>query len=389
LIDLANIYLVKFGCAEAEKNLDEALSYARKYKIRHSEAWALLVLASLSYECDRDPDKMLLNAQLALPFYEQGNYRKEVAQALLLIGRAHALKGNFTDAAKAFEGTLRSAEQSGDDSLIALAHAELGIFFVQQEQFPKALSHLKTNLEINKSLNGVMGTGYALTNHGNALWQVGLYNDARADFEEAAAIAEKPEAPFKGLMSWLSLSRARMHLSEQKFAESLHDAQKSGSLAGAPDNSRAAEAKAAEGLATVFNGQKDAGKRACNEAFEIARRLKNQNKELLCFTQLALAEAMIETGDAKGASQNALESRELSRSLVKHDSEWRALMIAARAEHLLGNQDKAMQYATAADSVRAAIEKEWDNGSYQSYLNRPDIKRYYAQLREILAVTSK
>lgn len=389
LIDLANIYLVGGACAEAEKNLDEALSYARKYKIRRGEARSLLVLASLSYDCYRDPDKILKYAGQAFPFFDQGNYRKETAQALVLIGRAHSLKGSFVEAAKAFEDSLRNAEQSGDDSMIALVHAELGIFLVQREQFPKALAHLKTNVETNKSFNSVVGIGFALTNRGNVLWQMGFYDEARADFEEAAAIAEKPEATFKGLLSWLSLTRARMHLSEQKFADSLRNAQKSGSLAGAPDNSRAAEAKAAAGLASVFSGQREAGKRACNEAFEIALRLKSQNKELLCITQLALAEAMIETGDGKGASQKALEARDLSRSLVKHDSEWRALTIAARGEQLLGNRTKAMEYATAADSVRASIEKEWDQVTYQSYLNRPDIKRYFTQLREILITTTR
>ena len=383
LNELGNLQLVRGEYEDAEKNLDQALSYARQYKIRRAEARALLSLASVSYQHYGDPDKTLSYAQQALPFYQQGNYRKETAQAFLLIGRANSLKGNYPEAVKAFEQELHSAEQSGDASLIALAHGEIGVSLVQQEQYPQALPHFKTNLEINKSLKSILGTGYALTNRGNALWQLGRYDDARADFKEAANIAAQPDASFKGLLAWLSLTQARMALSAEQFAEATARAQQLGGLAGTPNNSRAAEAKATGGLAHALSGSKAAGKRECADAFEIARRLNNQ--ELLCATQLALAEALIETGDATHALQNALEARDRTRQLGKQDSEWRSLVVAARAEQLSAQASKASEYAAGAATLLSMIEQKWGSENYQGYQSRPDIRHYNNQLKELLS----
>ena len=387
LIELGYIYLVKGAYDEAAKEFEEALSYARQYKIRRGEARALLSLASLSYQHYGDPDKTLLYARQALPFFQQGKYRKETGQALLLTGRANSLKGNYAEAVAAFEEQLHLAEQSGDASLIAQAHGELGICLVQQEQYPQALDHFKANFEINRSNQSVLSSGYALTNRGNALWQIGRYDEARADFKEAASIAQRPDAPFKGLLTWYTLSQARMDLSENKFPAALAKANETANLAGSPDNSRAAEAKTAGGLAQLFSGHKEPGKRACGEALEIARRLNNQ--ELLCAAQLAFAEALLETGDAKNALQNALEIRDRSSRLGKRDSEWRALLLAARAEQLLGDGAKASEYASAAATSQSQIEQKWGTDNYQSYQNRPDIRRYSNQLKGILATTSK
>ena len=214
LNDLGNIYFVKGAYEEAAKSFEEALDYARRSKIRRSEARALLSLASLSSSRFSDPDKTITYAQQALPFFQQGNYKKETTQALLLIGRANSLKGNYTDALQAFEQLLQSAEKSGDTSSIALAHGEIGICLVQQEQYPKAVEHFKTNYEINNSQNNAAGRGFGLANHGNALWQMGRFEEARADFKEATIIAEQPQGKFRGLLSWLFLTQSRMAIAE-------------------------------------------------------------------------------------------------------------------------------------------------------------------------------
>jgi len=387
LIELSSIYRLKGQYEEAEKHLTNALDYARRYKSRRAEAKALLSLAALIYERYADPDKMLPYAQQALSFYEQGNYRKEAAQALVLIARANTLRGNYAEALKALEELRKLAEKSGDASLIAQAHMEFGTCFVQQEQYAQALDHFKTNREINKSLSNVVSEGYALTNRGNAWWQVGRYDEARADFQEAAKIAQQPDKSYKGLLGWLSLTQSRMALSEENFSEAISKAQQTTELAGATNNNRAAEAKAVTGLAQVRSGSGAAGKVSCLDAFEIAKRLNNQ--ELLCATQLALAEALVETRDGAKALQNALEARDRSSRLGKHDSEWRALVIAARAEQLLGDPGKASEYATAANTSLSLIEQQWGPQTYQSYQQRPDIRRYKNKLTEIHSTTLK
>ncbi|HEV7473001.1 MAG TPA: protein kinase [Pyrinomonadaceae bacterium] len=387
LNDLGNIYFSKGQYEDAERNINEALDYARRYRIRRSEARALLSLASLSYQHYADPDKTILYAQQALPFFEQGNYKKETAQALLLIGRANSLKGNYSEADRAFQENLKRAQDSGDSSLIAQSQGEFGISLVQREQYPQALEHIQTNYEINKSQNNLVSTGFALANHGNALWQIGRYDEARANFEEAGTIAERPETQLKGLLSWLLLTQARMAISEEKFTDAIPKAQQVTSLAGAPDNARAAEARAAKGIAQILSGSVEAGKKDCADAFAIARHLNNQ--ELLCSTQLALTEALLATREGKDALQNAQEVQSRSNNLGKLDTGWRALLFAARAEKLLGDNDRSLEYASTASQMLAKIEEQWGHDSYQSYLKRPDIRRYTDQLKEFLSTSTR
>lgn len=382
LIDLGNMF---FGHDNdrAEKYFDQALDHARRYKMRRAEARVLVSLGSLRLQYFGDPDKALFYLEKALPFYQQGNYRKETSQTLILIGRANSLKGNYVAAVKAFAEQLQLADKTGDHAQIAQAHMDIGISLVQQEQYPQALDHFDKSLEINKSLGDEQSIGYSLTNRGNALWQLGRYPEASKAFAEASTIAARPESQFRDLFGWLSLARARMALSERNFREAKKERESLANLAGDQDNSRIAEVKAAGGLAQVFSGQKATGKRDCAEAFKIAQRLNNQ--ELLCATQLALAEAELETGDGATAVQNALQVAERSNHLGKQDSEWRALLFAARASRLMGERTKSKDYVSRAAGLLSALEQKWGSENYNSYLTRNDIRLYKKQLNEVLS----
>lgn len=387
LIDTGNVFFVHGENDDAEKYFEEGLDYARKYKLRASSARALLSLGSLRLQRFGDPDKALVYLTQALPFYQEGNYRTEASQALLLISRANSLRGNYAAAQKAMEEQLQLAEQAGDSAQIALAHGEIGTLLVQQEQYPAAIDHFDKHFEINKSLGSQQSIGYSLTNRGNALWQLGRYPEASAAFADAATIADRPGGPLRSLQVWLSLTRARQALSEEKFAAAITEAANSAKLAGAQDSSRTAETKSVIGLAEVLSGKKANGERDCAGAFTVASHLNNQ--DLLCATQLALAEAMVEIGEGGGALQNALEARERCKHLGKQDSEWRAVLIAARASRLLNDRSKAADYATLASTLLSVLEQKWGTENHKKYLNRPDIRRYTYQLKDLLSQGSK
>ena len=68
------------------------------------------------------------------------------------------------------------------------------------------------------------------------------------------------------------------------------------------------------------------------------------------------------------------------------DSEWRALLIAARASDLTGNKSAASDYASRADSLCAGLEQKWGKEAYEGYLRRPDIQNYRNQVAQILKV---
>lgn len=387
ILDLGNVFLLHGENDDAEKYFNQGLDYARAYKLRGSAARALLSLGSLRLQRFGDPDKALLYLEQALPFYQQGNYRKETSQSLILIGRADSLKGNYDAARKVFEEQKQLAEKAGDAAQLARAHMEIGISLVEQEQYTQALGNFEKSVQINKSLEDQQATGYGIANRGNALWQLGRYEDAKKDFAEASGIADRSEGKFKGLQAWLSLTQARMALSEGYFPEATVAALRSAALAGALDSSRIAEARSVSGLAQVLAGKKAAGEHDCGEAFNLASHLNNQ--DLLCATQLALAEAMVETGDATGALQNAIQAQERSNHLGKQESEWLAFLYAARAEQLLNDRSKAMEYASRASSLLSALEQKWGADNYRIYLSRRDIRLHSKQLNELLLSGSK
>jgi GH15 family glucan-1,4-alpha-glucosidase len=69
------------------------------------------------------------------------------------------------------------------------------------------------------------------------------------------------------------------------------------------------------------------------------------------------------------------------------DSEWRALLIAARASDLAGDKVAAQDYASRADKACSELAQKWGAESYESYLRRPDIQLYRTQLAQILKST--
>jgi serine/threonine protein kinase/tetratricopeptide (TPR) repeat protein len=383
LTDLGNTFFSRDN-AEAEKYFTRALEQARRARLRAGECRALLALGSLYLQMG-DPDKGLSNLNQALPFYEQGNYRKELAQALFLIARANSLKGDYATAWNVIEKQLKLAVDDADPSRIAQAHGDMGVCLVQQERFSEALNYFDKSLEINRSVDNKQGTGYGLTNRGNALWQLGRYGEADQLFAEAATIADQHQ--LKSLLVWLRLAQARRALSEEHLPEAVGHAASSAGFAGPKDNQRIAETKSVSGLADVLNGKKATGLRACEDAVAIASSLNNQ--ELLCALQLALAEAIVESGDAQRGSEIAQQAQERSHNLGKQDSEWRAMLLRARASYGSGDRSKASEFALQASTLLAGLEQRWGSENYKSYLARPDIKRYGNQLNEILTLARK
>ena len=114
----------------------------------------------------------------------------------------------------------------------------------------------------------------------------------------------------------------------------------------------------------------------------MAREIKNPR--LVSSALLSLAEVMLEANDAKGALRAALEAQEIFARAGRQDSEWRALLVAARASQIAGNGPQAAAYATRADSLLLALQQKWDAKVFDGYTKRPDIQSYRNQLAQLL-----
>ncbi len=103
-------------------------------------------------------------------------------------------------------------------------------------------------------------------------------------------------------------------------------------------------------------------------------------------SRLALAEARLEAGDAKGCVDSSLQAQQLHAKLHESEREWRAWLLAARANQLLGNLDAMRQQLSSAQTLLNALKEKWGSEAFSSYSSRPDIQAAQHQLQSMLAL---
>lgn len=382
LVDLGNTYFASGDYVEAEKYFKQSLDLAQRYKVRYNEARALGMLASLRFQ-QGDPVGATDYAKSALAFFQPGGWRKETSQTLILLGRAQRLRGDYDSALGAFRQQLQMSEQVGDLSQAAAAHSSIGTTLAYREQYPDALRHHDESYKINQSLNAKFNIEYDLINRGNALWQLGDYESARATLDEALTAARRPDSSYKDLLAFIHLSFARMALSELNYPAARDNGKQALDLAGKQQDVQI-EAKYTLGLVNIRSGSKAEGKQLCEEA--VAAAARTNEARLLPSAQLALAEALLETGDAGRALETALLSHASFARVGQQDSEWRALLIAALASRSAGDRAKAQEYATQAAAVLLALQQKWGAAIYDKYHRRNDVQYLRKRLDEMLTV---
>lgn len=383
MIDLGNSFFLRGEFAEAEKYFKQAAEFAQRSKSRRTEARGVLSLGSLLIQ-KGDVDEGLPYVEQALDFYRQGGYRKETSQALLLLGRGNRQKGDYNAAIEAFEQQLHLAEENGDQSQIASSHSSIGTLLGHyQERYAEALSHFEESYKLNNALGAKLNSGYDLMNRAGILWQLGIYQEARIAFNQAVATANNSDTSNKHLLALIYLWKSRMSLSEELLAEAGKNSQQAFDLADANYKDIAVQAQYTHGLARALSGMTRDGKSTCEEAVNRATSLRNPR--LLSNAMLALAEAILLTGDWQNASATALQAQESFAQQGAKDSEWRSWLLAARAAERAGDRATANAHATRAAAALSSLQQELGQEYYKSYLSRPDIAGCRQHLDRILA----
>jgi serine/threonine protein kinase/Tfp pilus assembly protein PilF len=381
LIDAGLALLNRGDFDEAGKYFNQALEMARQEKARSGEARAILSLGRLNQQLGNN-DEAISQLQEALNFYKPGGYRKETSVALSVLGRAYQEKGEEDTALKIFEEQFQLSRDSGDQVSLADSHMNLALLRgINQEMYPEALSHLDEKVKIDEALGAKVALGFDQMNRGALLWQLGRYDEARAALDSAYEIASRPEANYKAVLAWVYLTRARMALSEQNSGEAKKQSRLAIELSSQfPDVML--QAKYSMGQAEARSGSIQAGRELGQEAIAMAKKVNSP--QLTSSALLVLAEVLLLANDSKGALETALEAQKMLARAGAHDSEWRALLIAARASDLTGNTSAALGYASQADSLCASLEQKWSKEAYDGYLRRPDIQNYRNQVTQIL-----
>ena len=380
LIDLGLALMSRGDFDEVGKYFGQALDLARQDKSRSSEIRAILSLGRLNQILGKN-DEAISQLQEALKFYRPGGYRKETSIALSVMGRAYQEKGEPETALKIFEEQLQLSRDSGDQAGVADSYTNLSILRRNQELYPEALSHLDERLKIDQARGAKIGLAFDQMNRGALLWQLGRFVEARAALDAAFEIASQPEANYKAVLAWVHLTSAQMALSEGNYAEARKKSQLALDVSASQFPDVTLQAKYCMGRAEAFSGAAQAGRKSCEEAVAMAKKVNTP--QLISTALLALAEVLLVANDWKGALENALEAQKMFARSGQQDSEWRALLIAARAGELAGNKSAAQDYASRADSLCAGLEQKWGKEAYEGYLHRPDIKKYRDQSDKI------
>ena len=382
LIDLGLALMSRGDFDESGKYFRQALDLARQDKSRSSEVKAILSLGRLNQQLGNN-DEAISQLQEALNFYKPGGYRKETSIALTALGRAYQDKGEEETALKIFEEQLQLSRDSGDQQGLGESHMNLALLRgLGQEMYPEALSHLDEKVKIDEARGAKVGLGFDHMNRGNFLWQLGKYPEARAALDKAFEIANQPGANYKAALAWVHLTRAQMALSERNYSEAKKNAQLALDVSASQFPDVTLQAKYCIGRAEAFSGPPQVGRKLCEEAVAMAKKVNAPQQ--ISSGLLALAEVLLIANDSKGALENALEAQKMLAQSGQQDSQWRALLIAARASELAGNKSAARDYASQADSLCAGLEQKWGKEAYESYLRRPDIQNYRNQIAQIL-----
>ena len=386
LIDLAYALMYRGKLDEADKPLRQALEFAERDKSRSSEARATLALGALSRQ-KGNPDEAIKLIEKALTFYREAGYPKETSIALVELANAHSDKGEDEIAMQTFEQQRQLASDLGDQAQLASVHSSIGALLgVEQEKYPQALVHVDESYRINNLRGSKSRAAYNQMNRANLLWQLGRYKEATDALNDAAAVADQPGQPapsLKTLLAWVHLVHSQMALSEGRFSDATREAQKAMQLDAKEHIDIDINGKFSLGLAQALSGAPQPARLVCQEAATMAT--ESRLPRLISSAQLALAEVLVLAKDAEGALRAALAAQPLSARFGQQDSEWRSLLMAARASQIASDRTAAQMYASRAQTLCDGLRERWGAEAYEGYLQRPDIQTYRGQLDQILS----
>ncbi|HYG79602.1 MAG TPA: tetratricopeptide repeat protein, partial [Pyrinomonadaceae bacterium] len=384
LKNLGYTYFLAGKYGEAETSYQRALEFAKRNKSRLREAEVLQNLATLYIQRLRTDDGLRF-AQQALTFFEQGGYRSNIHTCLTLMGRANRRKGNYEEALRYFQRALGLAQSTSYKAQIAFSYGEIATALAEQERYPEALDHYNRSFEIQQSLDDRRNMAYNLMNRGYVLWRLGNTAEARASLDRAAELAGQPEGGVKPVLAEVPLHLAEIELSERHFAEAAAASRRALELSAREFDGIALQARSALGQALAAGGNAAEGRKECEAAVEMAARAGDE--ALISRTILALAEVLLEAGEAERARALALEAQERFKRAGQLESEWRAWVAAARASRLRRDDQAASDHLARAAEALSTLRQKWGSPTMELYLKRPDIEFSHKQLGE--AVTAE
>jgi tetratricopeptide (TPR) repeat protein len=353
IIYLGNSYLRRRDFITAEKYYRDALALARRSGSSRLAASSLASLAGLHDQLDRS-DEVAQEAQAALDYYQANRFASESSQCLTLLGRVRRKQSDYAGALTYFQRALEEAEKSKDRPQIAVAHESIGGVYLAREQYPRALEEFRKYLDLSTDAQHV---GYANLRYGEMLWRLGRYAEATAALDKADGNATK----YPSLRLSILKARAGLLLSQARSREAVELAQSAIALSGR-DQSSDAFLNSLLGVAYIESGNRREGIRKCELA--LAAAVNSTDIVAVLQSRVMLARARLEAGDTNRAKDLLLQAEPLLTTYP--ESHWRTLALLAKVDpHYLGIAREAL----------AELKRQWGDGAYGEYINRPDVRQ--------------
>jgi tetratricopeptide (TPR) repeat protein len=369
--DLATSGLITLGNAlrsignyeSAEKNFLNALDIAQRGKVPKYEALASISLGALA-EQKNQPDEARRFVEAAMLFYRKGGYRRELVQAMTILGGALHLLGDFDQSIAILRKALPEAVQIQDSVTELRIRERLGETLQDQGDWPEALQEFDRAASLS-------GTGlqieYARLHCAGLCWRLGRRQDAERSLSAIEQVLQKKEDPES--LSMLRLRQAEMAYAEGNFDKAKEHARMAIAAVPAAGDQVEPEAKLMEALASIRSGRRSEGIHSALQLVEEYEKLKLIGNA--ASARLSIAEALAATNSRDLARTLALRALDFFQQRKIWESVWRNHLVAARVSH---GSDEAEAHKTSALSALAQLRKLWPAASVDSYMQRPDIK---------------
>ncbi len=356
LIDLGNVFFVRGEREPAEQNFQRALSLARQGKAHQSEARANLSLGSLRAQYDESAQAGPY-VEAALAFYRPNGFRRESAQALLLLGTIHVDMAQYDQSQRALQDALVETAQLGDPGLEGQIHGELGQAYCAQGAWPRAVDEYET---ARRFIRGGLTLAYNLVDRGSVYWRLDRVAESEQAFREAGDRIQRLQGSQDQLRVRLLAYRAEMAYGLGRFREASALARQATATAAdstSIDARNVALISALAALRTAGGGSERAN--SIIVSLDQDRKLAEAAR-----ARLLLAEALLTLRRAPAAFALASASLEFFESRSIHESLWRVRRVMAMADS--DASASAEQWAAAGKALQA-MQEQWTRGSLEAY----------------------
>ncbi len=155
--------------------------------------WVLVFRAS-SRRGTGEYEAALALAEQALDLFTQAKDKGGRAAAINGMGIVYMRQANYTKALENFHETLKLRQELGDKEGVGWAYNNLGVVYADLTNLPEALKYGLLSLEIKKELNDKGGIGASYINIGAILQKQSKYAEALKNFQLALPIMEDMDA---------------------------------------------------------------------------------------------------------------------------------------------------------------------------------------------------